>query len=277
MKTIGIIGLGHMGLNIATNFANKKKYAIQYHDRKKKSAKYFYQKKLANLINNADILIIAVKPQNFLELKQDLLNYTKTNQIVISIMAGVSLEIIKKFINTKNLVRVMPNLAIQEKNSLNGYILSKKFNKKKIKEVEYLLSSWGTNIQCQNEDQLSMITTISGSGLALYYLIADYFMNFSLKKFSQKQALLITKQVMLGAAQHLSPSPTMPLELVRQIASKGGTTEAALKFYHQQNLKNIFLQGLQMAQNRSQELNKIIKQQFIYEDKSRKKINKFRK
>lgn len=277
MKTIGIIGLGNMGMNIANNIAAIKKYAIQYHDRRKKTTKFYYQKKLAALINQADILIIAVKPQNFLEVKQDLQKYTRADQIIISIMAGVELSAIKKFIKTKNLVRVMPNLAIQEKASLNGYILAKNFNKNKIKEITILLSAWGINILCQNEEQMAMITAVSGSGIALYYIIADYFMNFSLKKFGQRQALLITKQVMLGAAQHFLPSPTMPLELVKQIASKGGTTEAAISYYQKKNLKNIFSLGLQKALNRSQQLNRIIKKQFFYEYSQRKRINLSRK
>lgn len=277
MKTIGIIGLGNMGMNITKNITELKKYFIHYHDKKKKNVKYLFQKELSDLIINADILIIAVKPQNFLELRQDLFKFTRSNQTIISIMAGVNLTMIKKFIKSENLVRVMPNLAIKEKASLNGYILAEKFNKNKIKEIKFLLSSWGKNIQCQNEEQIDIITTVSGSGLALYYIIADYFINFAAKKFSKKQALIIIKQVMLGAALHSASSPTMPLALVKQIASKGGTTETAIKYYQKNNLKNLFVQGLQMAQDRSQELNKIIKQQFIYEYSSRKKINLSRK
>lgn len=234
MKKIAIIGAGKMGTALAAQL--KKKFSVQLIDRNTK-------------MKQCDIVILAVKPQDFDEVKINL-----ENELLISIMAGVSLKKLAEKTGAKKIVRSMPNLALRVGAGFTGWIGKNVKEKKLVREI---FSMFGEEIEVKKEDDLNAITALSGSGPAYFFyiceLLAESAADFG---FSQKDAEKIAASTLIGAAALSKNKNESFAELRKAVSSKGGTTEAALNDFAKNNFSKIFKGGVQKARARSKELNK---------------------
>lgn len=256
MTKIGIIGLGNMGQAIAQNL--NKKYKLFYFDRKnKKNNLAQYCRSIQELSKKSEIIILSVKPQNFLEIKPELKKCAQKNHLIISIMAGINLKKISQNLKTKNIVRAMPNLALIHQQSLTGWVTHQKIQKKYLDQAQKIFSLLGQKIQCRHENQLDTITATAGSGPAYFLMIADLIYQFALKNnFSKKQAQLIAQQVLTGTAKYYQNQKALPSGVIKKITSKGGTTEAAFKYLTKNKTQAIILEAIKRAQKKSKQLSK---------------------
>ncbi|MBI4127263.1 pyrroline-5-carboxylate reductase [Candidatus Peregrinibacteria bacterium] len=234
MKKIAIIGAGKMGTALAA--ALKKKFSVQLIDRNSK-------------MKDCDIVILAVKPQDF-----DSLQITLKNELLISIMAGVSLKKLGEKTGAKKIVRSMPNLALRAGAGFTGWICKNVKEKKLVREI---FSIFGEEIEVKKEEDLNAITALSGSGPAYFFhiceLMAESAADFG---FAQKDAEKIAANTLIGAAALCKNKSESFAELRKTVTSKGGTTEAALNDFAKNNLSKIFKDGVKKARARSKELNK---------------------
>lgn len=234
MKKIAIIGAGKMGTALAAKL--RKKFAVQLVDRNSK-------------MKNCDIVILAVKPQDFDRVKINL-----KNELLISIMAGIGFKKLAAKTGAKKIVRSMPNLALRAGAGFTGWICKNVKEKKLIKEI---FSMFGEEIKVQKEDDLNAITALSGSGPAYFFyiceLLAECAKDFG---FTQKDAEKIAANTLIGAAALSKNKSESFAELRKAVTSKGGTTEAALNSFTKNNLSKIIKDGVQKARARSKELNK---------------------
>ena len=212
MKTnVTIIGFGTMGKAIAKALARDSSIKIFTVD---------VDKKDVSGIKKSDFIILSVKPQDAENAIKQLKNYgLNKNTILISIMAGVPMKKISLLSGHKKIIRMMPNLAL----SIAGWISAglSPIEKKKAKKF---LDEITENFEVKKEDDINKITAISGSGPAYFFLLAKELTNTA-RKLGLKEAEKLVQKTFQAAA-HIEGDYA---ELVKKVASKGGTTEAALK------------------------------------------------
>ena len=205
---------------------------------------------------NAQIFIIAVKPQDFEELAENLKSEIKKN-LVISIMAGISIKKIADKLGTKNVVRVMPNLPLKVGKAFSGWFASKIVSKQDKEFVSKILSSLGEEMEMDSESQIDAVTAMSGSGPAYFYFLTELLGKAAGKYgFSKKNAEKIAKATFLGSAFLMDATGFSANDLRTKVTSKKGTTEVAINILSKKNFDKIFFSAVDSAYKRAKRLNK---------------------
>jgi pyrroline-5-carboxylate reductase len=207
-------------------------------------------------ISEADIIILAVKPQDFEELSQSIKQYTHKNQIILSIMAGIKINALSN-LNTDKIVRSMPNLPAQIGMGMTVFTCTAELDKKELFIIQNLLNTTGKSVYLENESMIDAATAISGSGPAYVYYFMEAMINTAIDMgFSRAESELMVNQTFMGAVHLHNQNKLTCSEWINKVASKGGTTEAALTVFSQENLQQSIEAGLYNALNRARELGK---------------------
>lgn len=205
---------------------------------------------------DADLIIIAVKPQDFQKVAESFQFSLNENQMILSIMAGIKIEKIQNSLNHKSVVRAMPNSPTLLGMGITGYTSAEGISFNQLMNIERLLNSTGRSVYLENEDLLDGVTALSGSGPAYFYYIVDAMIKAGTEMgIDENLSKLFVKQTMLGAYHLINNSDKNLEDLIKDVASKGGTTEAALKTFEENNFKEILQQGILNAEKRAKELN----------------------
>ncbi len=264
---ITIIGAGNMGLSFSKSFLKYeliKPENLQLITRNQSKISKISQEFPKSEISvfddihevDADLIIIAVKPQDFLHVAENVKFRLKENQMVLSIMAGIKIEKIQQLLHHQSVVRAMPNSPTLLGMGITGYTAAKGMIFNDLMNVERLLNSTGRSVYLENEDLLDGVTALSGSGPAYFYYIVDAMIKAGIQMgIDENLSKLFVKQTMLGAYHLINNSDKNLEELIKDVASKGGTTEAALKTFEENNLKEILQNGILDAEKRAKELN----------------------
>lgn len=238
----------------ATNKQNKKIYIS---DRDKAKAKAFGIAGNDNDFKHltlADYIIIAVKPQDLSELAGQICGKISKHCVLISIAAGVSLQKLAKFFKHNKIVRVMPNLGLSVGQGIAAYKtvgLSKIEKSKVIK----LLSEFTENFEVKNENLIDAVTAISGSGPAYFFYLADILVKTAMQMgLGKTEARRLVEKTMVASA-FLQKGQEYGL-LMKKIASKKGTTEAALKIFNNKHTPEIIKSAVRAAFLRAKELSR---------------------
>ena len=204
----------------------------------------------------ADLIIIAVKPQDFGFVAENLPFSISEKSMILSIMAGISIEKIQKLLNHKSVVRAMPNSPTLLGMGITGYTAAEGISFSELMNVERLLNSTGRSVYLEDESLLNGVTALSGSGPAYFYYIIDAMIKAGTEMgIDENLSKLFVKQTMLGAYHLINNSDKSLEELIKDVASKGGTTEAALKTFDENALKETLKKGILSAEDRAKELN----------------------
>lgn len=247
MKKITIIGAGVMG-NIFLNALKKAKadfcVKIVGHDKSKL------------LLQDEDLVIIAVKPQSFAELCAELRGLIAKKTIVLSIMAGVSIEKVKNGLGVKKVARAMPNLGARVGKSMTVWTCSRSLSAGEQRQIKSILRLLGKEMFVKDESIVNKATAVSGSGPGFFF----YFVESWLKAviglgFDKKMAEEVLLAVIDGANDILQKEKNTSC-LKAQVASKGGTTEAGLKVLEKGRLTALLRNTLRQAAKRASSLSK---------------------
>ncbi|MCX2744324.1 pyrroline-5-carboxylate reductase [Mangrovivirga sp. M17] len=270
MNKILIYGGGNMGLVYAKTIseyyhAKDRVFIVEKREenlKKIKSLGFSCAKDIPENFYCYQYIILAVKPQDFPSIAPSLEKNIQENQWLISIMAGISCELIKENLNHKKIIRTMPNLAIPYKEGFTGFYIS---SKSLLTEVEKesvleLLTLGGKILEVEDENDLNAITALSGSGPAYFFYFVEQLQNAAISKgFSKDQAKMIALQTLKGALKVLENSEDTCETLIRKVSSRGGTTEAAFQVFNEKKLGENFIQGINRANERSEEFGKELK------------------
>ncbi|MCL5772102.1 MAG: pyrroline-5-carboxylate reductase [Actinobacteria bacterium] len=263
--TLGIIGLGNMGSTllkgiINSGFLNSKEIVVFDIDNGKiKKIKELFKinsfKNLKEIIINSKYILIAVKPQNIKDMMSVLKENCNINEnVIISIAAGISTNFFERNIGNISVIRIMPNTPAIYNKGISA-ISSGKFTKKEHKDFsEKLMKSVGKTVLIDEKFQ-NLITAISGSGPAYFFLFCKIMIDFAVENGLELQtAKKLVINTLLGAGEILINSDKSINDLIKAVASPGGTTEAALNKFNDNNLKEVLFEALKAALNRSYEL-----------------------
>ena len=265
MKIV-IIGGGNMGKSFAQSFLNadlvayQDLYVIEKNEQQiallKQDGIQNIETDIHSFIESMDIIVLAIKPQDASVIFDAIRSFIQQKQIIISIMAGISIQTIQDGLNTQKVVRCMPNLPCQIGLGVTGFMSDKSIDTSDMDYIIQLLNSTGVTIALQEEDQLNAITAISGSGPAyVFYFMQSMVEQAKTYGFSEKDAEKIVAQTFLGAVELFQKNDLSNQEWIQRVASKGGTTEAAISSFNQNNITKSIQEGLDAALNRSRELN----------------------
>lgn len=264
---IAILGAGNMGLSFSKSFLKyelikpENLHLITRNQSKiSKIAEEFPKSGISTFEEtnelDADLIIVAVKPQDFQHVAQNFRFTLKENQMALSIMAGIKIEKIQKLLNHPLVVRAMPNSPTLLGMGITGYTAAEGISFSQLINIERLLNSTGRSVYLENEDLLDGVTALSGSGPAYFYYIIDAMIKAGMEMgIEENLSQLFVKQTMLGAYHLINNSEKSLEELIKDVASKGGTTEAALKTFEELHLKEILKSGILNAEKRAKELN----------------------
>ena len=206
-------------------------------------------------IKNADVVVLAVKPQVLATVLQPLKGLL-SDKLVISIIAGAEIQTISDLIGgSQRIVRVMPNTPALVQTGAHGIYASEAVGKQDRELTSQILAATGLTIWLDNEAQIDAVTAVSGSGPAYFFYLMESMIragkNLGLE---EKVATALTLQTALGAAQMAITSSNSPAELRKNVTSPNGTTQAALEVFDRAQISQNIQSALAAAKKRSQEL-----------------------
>jgi len=261
-KKIGVVGVGNMGASILEGVLARRLTTpsrVWVYDKVTTKARAFARRhrvglapSVAELLKKADVVLLAMKPQDFSDFAFTYRSLFRPGQSVISILAGMTTEKIAKALG-KNVavVRAMPNLGAKAGQSMT-VICGK--SKTGLSFAEGLFAGCGEVVTLP-EKRLDLVTAVSGSGPAYFFHLMELLADFGVKQgLSPKVAGVLAVQTCLGAALLAKGSAESCGELRERVTSKKGTTEAALKTLQRGKFKELFQRALQAAMDRSRAL-----------------------
>ena len=261
---IGVVGAGNMGQAIVRGLVEKSVYpqniSIFDIDQKKlntikKEAHVKVAKSNRQCVSLSDVVILAVKPQLLKEVIEDISTVVERDTLVISIAAGVSIGKIESFFKKPvSLIRVMPNMPALVGAGMSAFSLGKHATPKHRKIAEGVLSAIGEMVLVP-EKMLDLVTAVSGSGPAYFFLLAEKMIEAAYEMGMKVDvAKKLVYQTAFGSGKVMMDSQEDPEILIERVASKGGTTEAALKVFQKQGFGKVILDAIKAADKRSKEL-----------------------
>lgn len=205
----------------------------------------------------ADVLLLAVKPQQLRGVLHDLAETLAARQpLVISIAAGVQTADILRWAQSDiPLIRVMPNTPALVKTGMSVLFSGPGVQAEQREVADAILSAVGETLWVDDEGEMDAVTAVSGSGPAYFFLMME-----ALEKAGQSLGLSadtarkLTLQTALGAARMASESETPPAELRKRVTSPGGTTERALAILEAGEFRNLIDQAVAAAARRAAEI-----------------------
>lgn len=207
------------------------------------------------LVTNADIILLAIKPQQLAELAKSIAPQLK-QQLVISIAAGIRTEDLSRWMNHHEfIVRCMPNTPAQIQQGITALYAMPKVKETQKAAAEQLLTAVGSTLWLDDENKIDAITAISGSGPAyVFYLIEALHAAALELGLDASQAQQLSMATFKGASLLADSSTTSVSELRKQVTSKGGTTEQGLIALEDANIRSIIQLAAQRAFERAQSL-----------------------
>lgn len=205
-------------------------------------------------IQDADIVVFAVKPQVLAQVLQPLKGLVN-DKLIISIVAGAEIATLASLLGTARIVRVMPNTPALVQTGAHGLYAHEDVENSDRDLASQVLASTGLSIWVNSEAQIDAVTAVSGSGPAYFFYMMESMIragkNLGL---DEKVATALTLQTALGAAQMAITSSNTPAELRKNVTSPNGTTQAALEVFDRAQISQNIQAALAAAQKRSQEL-----------------------
>ncbi len=206
---------------------------------------------------SSEVFLLAVKPNDFEDLAKKLVNQLTDSNLVISVMAGITVAEIKNRINCTNIVRAIPNTPSAVLKGMVVYYTDAEFDEAYNSVTKNILDSVGLNIRVEREEMIDKATGISGSGPAYLFYMAESMVTCALEfGFSNSEAITLASQTLLGAATLLSESKRSPEDLRCEVMTPNGTTAAAISYFEAHRVKEALQGGFRASFQRAQELGK---------------------
>lgn len=211
------------------------------------------------VISNCDVILLSVKPQIMKQVVETI-SITGTEKLVISIAAGIKEESLSKWLGGDlAIIRTMPNTPSLVRTGATGAYCNKNVSSAQKDICDKILSAIGITCWVDKEETLDLITAVSGSGPAYYFLVMEAMENAAVELGLPKEiANNLVIQTALGAAKIASSESETPKELRARVTSPNGTTEKGIQALEDGNIRDTFANAIKAAAIRSKELGEIL-------------------
>jgi pyrroline-5-carboxylate reductase len=267
-KKIIIFGLGAMGGALVRGWIKTKIFsvsnltAVNLNPQKRKSLVRQLEIRLivdpTEALKKAQLIVLAVKPQQMKSLLVQVGALFPKKTLIISIAAGISTRQIEKALPQGcPVVRVMPNTPSLLGDGMSAVAGGSRSSHSDIKLVLSLFDAVGKSVEV-SEDQMDLVTALSGSGPAYIFNMIEALVEAGVKKgLPEKTALLLASQTAYGAARMVLKTEKSPEELRAQVTSPGGTTQAGLTAMKERGFRESIFAAVEAAMKRSAELRRM--------------------
>jgi pyrroline-5-carboxylate reductase len=206
-------------------------------------------------IAGAALIVIAVKPQDFHALLDEVAPVVGVEQTVLSVAAAIPTKTIEARLSEHvPVVRAMPNAPSTVHEGIAGLCAGTHAEEPHLALAEEALSHLGAVVRVP-EEYMDAVTAVSGSGPAYFALLAEAMIEAGiLLGLSREVSTRLVVQTMFGTAKLLRDERMHPVELRERVTSPGGTTIRAVRELEQAGVRAAFLNAIQAAMERSREL-----------------------
>jgi len=257
---LGIIGVGTIGEIFAERLGREGHEVLAYdvrEDRLKEMAGAHGLTPMAGnpaVIAAAEVVVIAVKPQAFSSLVEQMKGVDLGNTLFISVLAGTPTSKYEEALPGIKLVRIMPNLPIKIGKGVIGMARGKNVSEEEEARAAELLRPLGT-VEKVAEEKIDAVTALSGSGAGYVFAIIEALAESGVRLgLDYSQSLRMVCQMMAGSAEMVEATGIHPAELKNRVASPGGTTIEGLVVMEEKGLRGILMDAVAAAYRRAKEL-----------------------
>lgn len=212
------------------------------------------------MVRDSDVVVLCVKPDAVSKVCTTIRDTFRSEQkLLISVAAGVTTSLLRKWLNlgeqTSGLLRCMPNLPVAVGAGMSVLYADASLTKEHRLAGEAVFGAVGEVAWVQDEKLMDIVTALSGSGPAYFFRVIH-----ALEQAAQNAGIdaelarRLTQQTAAGAALYAQKNAAPMAELCARVASKGGTTEAALRVMDQAQVDQLFARVLAAATQRAQEI-----------------------
>lgn len=262
---IGFIGSGAMAEAFISGLLSTDEYtadSIHASDISEKRLYYLEEKFGINVYENnfdvvtkSDVIVLSVKPQNIREVLSPLKDAFRANQLVISIVAGFSIDTLYKYVPKEvGVIRAMPNTPCLIRKGVTALAFSDYANDEQKEIALNIMSSVG-NVHVLPEKLMNAVTGLSGSGPAYIFLVIEALCDAGVRAGLPRDISMdLSVQTVIGAAAMVDSTKTHPAILKDKVITPGGTTIAALHVLERSGVRVAFMDAIIAAAERSREL-----------------------
>ena len=212
-----------------------------------------------DIINAVDVVVLAVKPQILSTVAKNATASIQQKQpLVVSIAAGISQQSLSQWLgNNIAIVRCMPNTPALVLTGATALHANEQVTAEQHDLAENIMRSVGIALWVNDESELNVVTAVSGSGPAYYFLLMDAMEKAAIEMgMNEVTARLLVQQTALGAAKIALESSESPEQLRKRVTSPGGTTQQALETFEEGGFTTLVSKALHAARDRSIEMSK---------------------
>lgn len=204
-----------------------------------------------------DIVFIATKPNYAANVLEEIQGELTPDKLLVSVCAGVSTSSIEKVVGKQRVVRVMPNTPAMVLEGMSGVCKGAYANDDDVQFVIELLSSIGKAIEVK-EDQIDIVTAISGSGPAFFYKVMEDMARAGEKLgLDYEKSLMLAVQTAIGSAKMVMQRGEVPVQtLIDNVATKGGCTFVGITVMNEENSDKLFYDVIEQTAKKANELGK---------------------
>ncbi len=262
-----LIGCGNLGTIILKGFSlSKKKIIVLEKDRRivNRVTKVYKNVKFFNSLEKIDwnrisYIMLCVKPQDATKTLNEIKDYYNKTHVIISFVAGLQTKSINKFLKSP-VIRIMPNIFIDSNNSATAFF-AREIEENLKNKITKDFKIFGEYIWINNEKKMNFFTAMFGGGPAYFFYILRCFDKLIRKNgINVNDSLSLLTSLLEGTLMQLKSKNIDFSESIRKVASKGGTTEEALKVFSKNDaLFNLFETAVNSAKDKSNQISKKLK------------------
>ena len=263
---LGFLGCGQMAQNLIQGCLNKGEVPFSriFVSGRKLSKLQRVAKKLEvqavqdneELLEKADLIFLCVKPGDHREVLKSISNSFSKRHTLFSVMAGVTLETLKKQLNSfHRIVRLMPSLSVSLGRGILPFASYK--NQESLQVfVGEILKPLGLLVPLEDEEQMGALTVASSSGVAFIFELMEYWLEWLQEQgFTYEKAKEMTVEIFLGASLYSEKQIHRKLmDLQKEVTSEKGVTLFGLKSMRELELERILRLSFEKASLREKQL-----------------------
>lgn len=269
---LAFIGCGVMGESMAAGLLRRKlvdpKNISASHPREARREELAAKYGIAVFERNADAakmaaghgnsaVVLCVKPQRLARVLNDLEHVLAVDQLVVSIVAGATIEHLANSLGTAKIVRAMPNTPSQIGAGITAWTCTEAVGEIERGHVRDMLSALGKELFVETENMIDMATSLSATGPTYIFMVMEALTDAGVHLgFSRDMAKELVQETMLGSVKFAMESHKHPAELRNMVTSPGGTSAEAIYQMEKGTLRTVLSKAVYAAYRRAVELGK---------------------
>ncbi len=206
-------------------------------------------------IKDKDVIVLSIKPQTLDEVGAQLRGHIPSHALVLSIMAGITVDTISDKLHHYRVVRVMPNTPARVGQGMSVWVCTEEVTDIQKQQAQVMLGALGDALFVDKEDYLDMATALSGTGPAYVFMFMEAMIDAGVHMgFSRRVAEQLVYQTIEGSVAFARDSGRHPAELRNMVTSPGGTSADAIYQLEKGSFRTVLSKAIWAAYKKSRYL-----------------------